>query len=479
MRDKGEKEFMHKEFADFAWSEMEKVLDREMPVDKKKKRGAIWFWARAAGVLLILSIALFIQQQIKTKTLAANVLPNTQTINATADTKSSNSIENKRPTTDIASIDKAQHVKNQTIPYIPKHQSNDTYSPKTTTDSDVSTKSTISTNAPKTEENVAFQSTDNQEISTQKIAIENPKPQQIQTNNVVQKTPLVHPIATQINSIQPTTLTFNAVQPFLPLKAVPLSKKNIPRKVNITAFAKAQTASFVEVSGYEAGILLSKNIKNTKWSTNAGLAYQTEIRQLRLEQKSTGQYILDTEIQNVPIGSSIDGTVFFDIDASKIPDLDESSSSQAIRTSVANVLNLQLQYVSLPIQIDYKLSPRFSMLAGLSPSLFIKGRIVDKQDYLKVSNRETSDVNTLEAFGNALNSNYIPLQTNALKLTSKILAPVVINRFRLPAYLGVKYQVSRHFGLSLDVEANLLPIVNKDFVRIDNGRFRLGGYWRF
>lgn len=476
MRDKGEKEFMHTAFSDFAWSEMEKALDREMPVDKKKKRGAVWFWTRAAGILLILSIAFFIQQQIKTKILVTNIISNTPTTNAITDTKSSNTTENRLPTADITSISKQQNVQNQT--HRPKHQANDIYSPKTIANADVSTKGTTSTNAPKTEENLVLQSTDGQKSSTPKTFAKTPNSQQIQANNVVQRTPLVHPIVTQINSIQPAILAFNEVHAFLPLKAIPLSKKSIPRKVHITAFAKIQTASFSEVSGYEMGVLLSKNIKNTKWGTNAGLAYQTEIRQLRLEQTSTGQYTLDTDPQDSPVQNSINGTVFFDIDASKIPSSNEFSSGLGI-ASIANVLNLQLQYVSLPIQIDYKLSPRFSMLAGISPSFFIEGKIVDKQNYLKASSRTSSDLNTFAAFGNVSNSSFIPLQTNALNLTSKILAPVIINRFRLPAYLGIKYQINRHFGLSLDTEANLLPIVNKDFVRIDNGRFRLGGYWRF
>ena len=57
----------NKDFEDFAWSEMQKLLDRDLPVAEKKRRRGLVFWLfLIGGLIAFIGGGAFIYGQLKT-----------------------------------------------------------------------------------------------------------------------------------------------------------------------------------------------------------------------------------------------------------------------------------------------------------------------------------------------------------------------------------------------------------------------------
>jgi hypothetical protein len=468
MRDKEIKYYMNQEFTDKAWQEMEKILDREMPVEKDRKKLIFWF-RMAAGFLLLFAIGWIIFPVKPNQTETTNVLsPVTETIQQT-DLKNSNTpknAQNQQPATITRNSAKTQTEKPVYRPNSRKQNSDVTsaeklkhitaipHNPNPNEPSDVLTNNNPDFQNPKTDP---------------ERAIPAPILNSVQSNSLVQ----------EITSLdfQVIAMTENT---FKPVAGAGLQKYSKPGRIDMLLFVRGQSEHLTALHGYEAGLSMEKRLGRSKWTMAIGTAFQSEIRQLEFE---TNSYLNETLADSsVPISLVVVDPEFnFNMDT-----MDETTGSPIAGFSggsqfAANTnLNVQLNYVAFPVVAKYNLTPRFGIQAGVTPSVFLFGRITSQNSYADIGRSLEHDAIYANNTASDSNRSY-PIQNNRyFYFTSKAIAPAAIKRLKFPVHIGLDYQINRHLGVSLDYQYNPFRILNKDFVFTDNNqRFRLGANWKF
>lgn len=471
MLDKEVKSYMDKAYMDEAWNKMEQVLDTEMPVEKKDRRRIIWFWV-AAGLILLISGSIYLVGQ---NWEARDNAPETNGPVA-GTTPSKNNIA-QFPATEKSSTTDNNKIKSS-------------LTPETTTGS----------NTPKTRPTSRGSLTSSQLIdkneSTPQIPSETPvlaasqtaTPQEASTSS---KQPVsVQPTTPAVNSATVKAIAtldnFSVNKTSRPFKfeegAVKLQKKSIPKKLIHEIYANGQSTSITALKGYEAGISLGKQLKNPRWTVFAGAGFQSEVRSLDINSKSyvntsseTSQDVADVYVTPINVSAGFSYTD----DQSNLsggfsPIQQEASSSGNIN------LNVQLNYLTLPLNIAYRLTPRFSIKAGITPSIFLNGKMITQDNFFKATMENFDSSVTPNSINFPQNSNSIPLANNRyIYFTKSVIEPAKIHRFRLPANIGMQYHISKRFGLSADYQTQLTSVVNKGYFKTNRHRFRLGGFWRF
>jgi hypothetical protein len=476
MRDKELKSYMDPAFSDLAWKKMEEVLDRELPVEKKKRRLVVWFWM-AAGLALLVAGSIY---------LFGND-PYMEYQNSTEQPVAFDSNEKVAPSITITDsetlIDHAKADNN-----LNSEQKIENKSPNTPYISDVTT---ITPSIKTIEKSATPNPNETQQLIT--LNDEVPVKKTIKTEDSPKEVIAVplKPISESVNEI--ATLAFNKIEnKSLPYrfseKEVSFSRKSIPKSIRFKGYLTGQNSDFGKLQGYEAGIVISKKLAKSKWSFSGGTGFQSEIRTLEIQ--SAGYIQSDDEAANTDFPSSggvqdieFTGQVFVDINGIDSEILaDPTNGFQSVYSSKTNSsvnLNVQLYYITFPLKANFHISPRFSFSAGVTPSVYLTGTITDKMDYFPSARNFDVD----QAASSLLDNNQstsIPIANNRyFYFTSTAVAPAKIKRWKFPVHVGIDYQLTKHFGLTIDYKANLSPIIDKDFIKTDLQRFHFGGYWAF
>jgi opacity protein-like surface antigen len=284
--------------------------------------------------------------------------------------------------------------------------------------------------------------------------------------------------STTVNEIHTLAFQISANEEnYVPKAGVQLPKGSKPRKVDMLVYAKGQSRNMASLNGYEAGLALEKRIGKSKWSMVLGGAFQSEIRQLKFQ---TNSFINETFADSsVPISLVVvDPEANFNLDSmDEITGYPTNGFAGSNQFSSNSNLNVQLNYVAFPLAASYQLTPRFGIQAGITPSIFLFGKITTKDNYAEVGRSFEQDAINTNA--SASKRSY-PIQNNRyFYFTSKAIAPAAIKRFKFPVHLGLDYQVNRHLSISLDYQYTPFRIIDKDFVSTNNQRVRLGAGWKF
>lgn len=454
---------MNPEFTENAWREMEKILDREMPVKRDRKRLVIWFRV-AAGILLVSTIGwlLFPANADQSGTTMANI-PAIQK-------DSHNGSPENEPTQQIHTAQIANETTNTN--HTPKKSINSPNSRIQNTD--VTTAELpvqkVSTNQnPMPNESVIAHKAENE------LPVQNIEP------NKEKKTE-EYPIYTSyvVNAVN--TLAFEVDQTSGP-ESPPFSeatkiKKRLLRKTDFLVYANGQSEAFASLNGYEAGIALGRNLGESKFKVSMGVGFQSEIRELVFETNSflnTPYSDSSSPITQVGINPEVYNNFGSGIDPVTGNPSNDFTGSLAAGSSY---LNVQLNYLTLPVNLSYRITPRLGIQGGISPSIFLFGSITPKTDYVAIGNLY-DDAELSSNFASDIQDAYPIANNRFFYFTSKPLDPAAINRIKLPVHIGLDYQLTRNFVMTLDYQHTPFTITDKSYVRTNKGRIRLGGMYRF
>lgn len=468
MRDKEIQRYMDKEFTEKAWLEMNRVLDREMPVTKKKRRAAVWFWM-AAGILLLLSSGILLwakessspQDEFKEKPIASNIQENRVAANSA---KSAISPASTAPPFTGKKITSAGKVKTNNRPN------------SRTQNTDAPINTFISVNDP-----VGSSPRFNDLLEDEKTMDSSLETLPATEFVQVDEAPFTSRTVRSIRKIR--TLTLYLKEPSTNDYA--FSKNDIdlpwgskPSRVDLFLYANGQTEGFSALKGYEAGIAMSKRLAHSKWSLSMGSGFQSEIRTLEV---NTNSYFNFTVVDSsIPTTTEINAQVFdnFNYDPDDATSSPVNGFEDAAQSSGSSNLNVQLYYLAFPIKVSYKLTPRFGLNTGITPSIYLSGKITNRENYISPSGKLALD-NTNYA-GAADLTTPIPIANNRFfYFTSKAIAPAAIKKWKFPVHIGLDYQITRHFGTTLDYQVALGSLTDRNYISTGNQRFRLGGYWKF
>ena len=464
MRDKEIMSYMNPEFTDGAWREMEKILDREMPVKRDRKRLVIWF-RMAAGLLLLLSIGWFlfpanagqteatianlpsINTDIQKKSSDNSLIPTTHTAHISNETTNTHSTLKKS----LISPNSRNQNADVTTVELPKQKVSANQSPKpnepviaSISETDPVIKSTESDSGEKTVESPAYSSYIVKTVNTIPLMVDETSEQE------------------PSNFPEPTKV-----------------KKRLLRKSDFLVYANGQSETLSSLNGFEAGIALGRNLGESRFEVSIGAGFQSEIRELVFETNSflntpysdsstpASQVVINPEVYN-NFGSANDPVT-------GMPTNDFTGSLAAAGSSY---LNVQLNYLALPVNLRYRMTPRLGIFGGITPSVFLFGSITPKDDYAAIGNLQ-DDAEVAANFASGSQDSYPIANNRFFYFTSKPLDPAAINRFKFPVQIGLDYHITRKFVMTLDYQHTPFTITDKSYVRTNTGRIRLGGQFKF
>lgn len=466
---------MDPDFRDKAWQEMQSILDREMPVQKDKRRFIIWFW-RAAGVLLLITAGIIFlprfnsQHDVATEDSAQILNDNHTNEKIVNIEKNSNTITESLITQDqpqLTKSDKSPKSRNQYSDVIPVKLSE-----KETVVAQNPIPNDFSAPAPKEEVNAP-------------IIASLPKDDLI-TSTLQPRMELINAIRTldfQVSGYSSEPFSFEE-------NSVKVSRRDKPRKIDFLVYANGQSESLLALTGYEAGLAVNKRLGESKWGISFGAGFQSEIRMLDFKTES---YLnLATEDASLPdfqISVNPEASSNFGFSNNTDAPVNNPSVSDyeylAAANAAASKLNVKLNYLAFPVSASYRLTPRIGILAGVTPSVYLSGSVTVQDNYAEFDRNFTADeFSPLAGGGNNFTNNSSgeshPLQNNRyFYYTSKPLAPAAIKRVKFPVHAGLNYQISRHLGLTLDYQYTIHNITDKPYIQTPKQRLRLGGYLKF
>ncbi len=479
MQDKEVQRYMDPEFRDKAWQEMQSILDREMPVQKDKRRFIIWFW-RAAGIVLLITAAVIFwpetpsqheiasteseQLLFENNPVEKNISDENTSIVIAKNTTAKNQIQKTEPKADNSPKSRNQNADVITAKLPPVKEAALAQNPNP---------NDLSPSSPKTE--------GNETIITATLPTD-----EIIPNSLPGSVDMVHTVRTldfEVSGYSGDDFSFDD-------NTMKVSRKYRPSKVDFLIYGNGQSESFLALTGYEAGVAIHKRLRKSKWGLSIGAGFQSEIRTLDFETES---YLnLATDDASLPdfqvsvnpeIGNSYGFTDNTDAPVNN-PSLTDYEFLAAANAASSR-LNVKLNYLAFPVSVSYPLTPRIGILAGVTPSIYLSGAVTIQDNYAELDRNLTYDeLSPLASGGNNsstdLSKESHPLQNNRyFYYTSKPLAPAAIKRMKFPIHLGFNYQLTRYFGLSLDYQFTPHNITDKPYIQTPQQRVRLGGYLKF
>ncbi|KAA3630720.1 MAG: hypothetical protein DWQ02_17560 [Bacteroidetes bacterium] len=477
MQDKEVQSYMDPEFREKAWHEMQSILDREMPVQKDRRRFIIWFW-RAAGILLLVTAGIvFWPENTARHEMATTEAKNLVHENNSIDKLDTDDKTAKTIVENIASKNQAISTKTKSD-NSPKsrNQNSDVISAKLPTKESALALNPIPNDYP--------QLTTLKEESVPTIGVL--PEEEITLSAISKRQDLVQSIRTlgfQISDYSKESLSFGDT----PVR-IPRGSK--PKKVDFLIYANGQSESFLALTGYEAGAAVHKRLGKSKWGLSVGSGFQSEIRELDFETESyLNLATVDASFPNFQVSVSPEIGVSNGFTENTDAPVNNPSLSDyeylAAANAAASKLNVKLNYLAFPVSATYQLTPRIGILAGVTPSVYLSGSVTLQDNYAKLdANFADDEYSPIVGGNNSISSSSSgethPLENNRFfYYTSKPLAPAAINRMKFPVHVGLNYQLTKHLGITMNYQYTPFNITDKPYIRTSSQRIRLGGFWKF
>lgn len=360
------KEQLHhieEEFADLAWQNMSTLLDKEMPVKKKKRRSVFWFWSIALSALFVLGWTYWQST-------------NVPVVNAFPITKNQSSIiaKNTPPNTDKSTIKIIESknekiVKQESIKY-PTSTKRSNKSPDNTPVISTIKRLTLTSSSA---EVIAFPSADASSLRHEKRHIIN----QVKESNSLAKSEKDLLILKKENftnqlSIIPTDfkkLTNFEKVPTLSFITFPISQNSLEETIPILKNrlkGKWKYGIYAgilapKIKSFEAGLHVRYQL-NPRWSFHTGLGYSKRkwnygqaIETLSTEEMDPSSPLPDENMDNTGATGTSAGTgTAGGLDPIGTINLD----------LLENLIYTDFHYFDLPVFVQYRVSPRWSLSLG-------------------------------------------------------------------------------------------------------------------
>ena len=399
------------QFADRAWSDMSKLLDREMPVQQERKRRLLaWWWVFTGLVLGSVAFAGFLAWRAKTPPHTAPALPV-----ATA-TKQADPLPPVLPSGSVVppvAANAPETKLGQVDPTPPQ--------PRVARDPWAGGRGSGTAASVLPAASVAQ--------ATPRVGVEAlPSTTALPVAGNVQ-VPIAEPMPTPDLALLEST-------PGLPLP----KEAKIPRlrKLDQAVFVGAMFDPLSHGSGLQAGFLASKRLKNSRLSIESGLAYAFVQQPLAINIGS--DYRFNAGSANIGIDFKLADESFANADIYQV------------ETNIVRVLNMH--YLRMPLHLAYRLNDHWSAQAGLQASALLT----------VASNIASGGLLSSQAEDEAL-SVYDPSEPSADKTVD---LATTVSSFDLAATVGFGYRLHQRLGLSVQYSHGMVDLLQKNTVSDKN-----------
>lgn len=378
---------MDDKFIDQAWEQMREVLDREMPVERKRRRLVMvpWVWGAAASVVLLISIGLgwwLWQQPGQQDPAMANVPQATQTPIAATE-----NCEEITPAKQDAIADHAAVRQSET--------NASTLGSQTAKTSGFFAKR--NTDKVNTGKQLAAKTSANDYTSSKMTPIQhsvgNSEIAALENNSIATQTPTIANTLAETKAVQPLSSTVIAELEHSTVANLPKPKVDL----NLTAPAidveqnssnwniglefAAFSSPTAPVTGFSGGAVLQVPVTGDKLRLRTGLSYSNRQNMIDVQSGSETAMALESADQ---------------------PDQSLTGSSVSIAEPDFSMTTHQL---NLPAIFEYKMHKNFGIEGGLNGSYLVTARNLEGvENYQRVmasnstvSNATRNFVNTLQA----------------------------------------------------------------------------------
>ena len=353
MQDKEFNQELDPEFEAFAWQEMRKILDVEMPV-KKKRRLFLWIWWLAGGLVMAVALTLLWQTNYN----SSSKEPKTQnSTSAIVKSESAKSYEDKSMSSENETEITIEKASDSALISKPKALNQDVQTEKTS-------KATSSPRFPPLKDKTILSNKPSPDTKIELIApkkestiISSPSP--VTDLNTTSK-----PMKESIDLNKIALLPFPEFQmdpiafPKRPLEAIDLHLTNPRFQWGIQLGLKSNPD--FNLDRYAIGVV-TRWSWSSRWSLRGALLYN-------YKNKSFGRSNADSALltSDTSVDSSATSTPGLDPNTANAQD----TTSEQIKENLVSVLSTEGQYhiISLPIQAAYKIHPKWSLGMGLELS---------------------------------------------------------------------------------------------------------------
>ena len=431
-----EKNVLNQSLVDEGWRAMRALLDEELPLEKKHRRPFIWWWLLGVGAI-VAGVALFLTMDVPSVSPPDKepVLEHTTITKPIAQTKTLEA---------IAIPSKAMEaMPNGTI-----------------------TQHKVAHSTPISDRQFDIRQRAYKEAVSESLTVVSVKKNEEDDKDEFQ------PIDTEkalpaLAPIMPDEIEF-APKETSPLDIEIITEKR--RKLNfyISAFARSVTKPVLWTGGaVEAGVILPIA---AKWDVSAGIAYGRDI--MRMKSNTAGYVTQYTDISS----GTLDPSSASLIQGSVLPNLSNSvkfpyASNVALDytgVGLTKAFYTGISYISIPVSLNYHLSPRFFAQGGIELTYFTKVVNIENNSYsfyrsLGLDSYKQADM--LEESSSVANIGYSAIvgfsdldNNPVINYDVSPVAPVEINRWSVKWNVGVGYRINTHWSTTLHVLGDISPV---------------------
>ncbi|MEZ4961195.1 MAG: outer membrane beta-barrel protein [Saprospiraceae bacterium] len=218
-----------------------------------------------------------------------------------------------------------------------------------------------------------------------------------------------------------------------------------PSPVGLSAYAGGMAAPSSAANGLEAGLMAGLPIGHSRFSVEGGAGYALVQQPLYIV-VSQG-----ADPTTIPTNETADEVFVSIADAEKVSPLEASFNSVTRARE-----SLQMHYANFPLQIRYKVSPRWGLYGGANFGILL------------ASTPGFTGGGLLNGFGRKLSDEYDVSVAEASKNST-----VTLSRYDLSATGGLFYQLSRRLSLHARYQAGLLDLIKSNKEKEYNRFFHL------
>ncbi len=432
-----------KNFENSAWSEMQKLLDRDLPVAEKKRRGLV-FWLFLMGGLMLFGSGVYFKLKIENEKL--NTASNTAESNKKTALNASLITDelNKKTALKTALINAELNKKTALKTALINAELNEKTALKTALiNAELNEKTALKTasiNAELNEKTALDNGLINAELNNEVL-----QPSNIQPKTYENRTPQYKSENAAILSENSHTSSFNylkilepqlisvydsiffiqAIKPLYAFEARSISLNIVTStfkssKVHFGVSAGVYTEGALKMDGGQIGFIAHKYLKKN-WSINAGFNY----RKTTVNNGDKWVYY-QVELRN-NLGTAL-----------PYP----TSLSSAKKLALNN-----LDYLELPIHFSYQFNRKWSMSGGIKTAYLLSA---------KVSTSSDSTLFVFQNGGSNKDKNFVAADGSS---NAKLLG---LNRFDFAAIGGINYHLTPKIHFSLRYDYGFKNVLNRD-----------------
>ncbi len=437
-----------KNLEDLGWSEMQKILDRELPLESKKKRRALLFWLFFAGVLTTFGIAfLFFNSKNKNQELIVENNKKESNFKSNYDDNSINLIQEKK----LIKTNKKELILNNNSPQLMAKKElnnanknelikennrlilnentsqlmakNDSIQTNKLVDNTVVLNTHLNTEINKEFLNITAQTTEN---ATAKL---NEAPPQYFGENSdflksenrqnIEAIPS-HTVDYQLVNTYDSAYLSKAIQSLFWVSCPIRSSVSNPKRTHFGITTGAHTEGVQKIDGGQIGLVLNREL-NRKWAISIGLNYRK------------------TNVNVDSLLGNNSGLSYVTFPTSTNPKYSSNSTKK--------ILLNNLNYAELPINLTYNFNKKISFSAGIKAAYLLSSNIgvsADSTVYFL-----TENLNKINAYSDP--SYDKTARINALGLQN----------FDVAIMGGINYQITPKIQLNLTYHHGFKNVINR------------------